>query len=103
MKDWVINKILTLECVFKEFRIIEYLTWLSFVLISVITIMYQPFLMKLYNLEIMNQYIFRELIATHIHILYWGQMLVPLFLTLLAYTIISDKYDVLHKKKYGYC
>lgn len=100
MKDWMVKKALALDVVFREFKTIEYWSWAAMALVAFLTITYQHIIFKLYNMEIFNQYIFKDIIASNIDIIRYGQLLLPLIVGLTCYLLICEKYESLVDKKY---
>lgn len=101
MPEWLKFRLTKIDCAFREFPKLKYLSLFYLVLVILATIFYMPILKLAYGFNYFGSYPLQNLIAENISWLFWGQLIVPVVLVLFFYFDVSGRHDEKYLKKHG--
>lgn len=100
MPEWLDFRLTKIECAFKEFPKLKYLSLFYSALVILSAIFYMPLLKLAYSFNYFGSYPLQSFISENISWLFWGKFVVPVVLALLFYFDVSGRHDEMYLKKY---
>lgn len=100
MPEWLEFRLTKVDCAFREFPKLKYLSLLYLVLVVMVAILYMPILKLAHGFNFFGNYPLQSFIAENVSWLVWGRFIVPLFLALFFYLDVSNRHDEKHLRKY---
>ncbi|MWC17523.1 hypothetical protein GQO11_02335 [Acinetobacter johnsonii] len=100
MPDWLDFRLTKIDCAFKEFPKLKYLSLLYSALVILSAIFYMPILKSAHSFNYFGNYPLQSFISENISWLFWGKFVVPVVLALLFYFDVSGRHDEMYLKKY---
>lgn len=100
MPEWLDFKMTKIDCAFREFPKLKYLSLLYAALVILLAIFYMPILKLAHSFNYFGSYPLQNLIAENIGWLFWGQLVLPVVLAVFFYWDVSGRHDEIYLKKY---
>ena len=100
MPEWLDFRLTKIECAFKEFPKLKYLSLFYSALVILSAIFYMPILKSAHSFNYFGNYPLQRFISENLSWLFWGKFVVPVVLALLFYFDVSGRHDEMYLKKY---
>lgn len=100
MPDWLDFRLTKIDCAFREFPKLKYLSLLYSALVILSAIFYMPILKSAHSFNYFGNYPLQGFISENVSWLFWGQFVVPVVLALFLYSDVSGRHDEMYLKKY---
>ena len=101
MPEWLDFRLTKIDCAYREFPKLKYLSLLYSALVILSAIFYIPVLKLAHSFNYFGNYPLQNFISENISWLFWGQLVIPVVLAVFFYWDVSSRHDEKYLKKHG--